>query len=234
MATGITSEMFSEGYKKHKALKTLLDRFHKGDLDYLPTKQKEDLAMLAAQYGQDFRVESKPIKKGLFNLVDTALFGLVPNKWAPKSIGEDYFGESRADRIAGTLGTVAGFGTGVAGVTKLAGKAAVGLGNTGIQGSIGRGAAKVSDYGTRGIEATKRGSKSLWDMTSEQGNRLRSAILNKEFYKGASNTAGQTATGMFNRATNTRIGSSLINRSPNLGFNINPRTTNLVDDMFGY
>ena len=124
-------------------------------------------------------------RKGLFDLVDTALFGLVPNKWRPKSIGEDYFGESRADRIAGTLGTIAGFGTGFAGATKLAGKAASGLGTTGWQGAVGRGAAKVSDYGSRGIDAAKRGGKSLWDMTTEGGNALRSRVLNNQYYKGA-------------------------------------------------
>ncbi len=185
MATGIRQEHFTPEYQKYKALKDLVDRFNKGELDYLPTKKKEQIAMLAAQHGMDFDVESKPVRKGLFDLVDTALFGLVPNKWRPKSVGEDYFGESRADRIAGTLGTVAGFGTGVAGVTKLAGKAAAGLGTTGWQGAVGRGAAKVSDYGTRGIDAAKKGGKSLWDMTTEGGNALRSRVLNNQYYKGA-------------------------------------------------
>ena len=185
MATGIRQEMFTPEYQRFKAIQELTERFNKGDLDYLPTKKKEELAMLAAQYQQDFKVESKPIRKGLFDLVDTAAFGMVPNKWRPKSVGEDYFGESRADRIAGTIGTIAGFGTGVAGVTKLAGKAAAGLGTTGIQGSIGRGASKVSEYGTKAIDKAKEGGKSLWDMTSEGGNRIRSKILQSKYYKGA-------------------------------------------------
>ena len=124
MATGIRQEHFTPEYQRYKALKDLVDRFNKGELDYLPTKKKEQIAMLAAQHGMDFDVKSKPIRNGLFDLVDTALFGLVPNKWRPKSIGEDYFGESRADRIAGTLGTVVGIGGGLIGGLK--GAAALG------------------------------------------------------------------------------------------------------------
>ena len=185
MATGLNREMFSPQYQRYKALEELVDRFNKGDLDYLPTKDKEQIAMLAAQHSMDFDVKSKPIRKGLFDMVDTALFGMVPNKWRPKSIGEDYFGESRADRIAGTLGTIAGFGTGFAGATKLAGKAAAGLGTTGWQGAVGKGASKVSEYGTKAMDKAKEGGKSLWDMTTEGGNALRSKVLQSKYYKGA-------------------------------------------------
>ena len=185
MATGLKREMFSPQYQRYKALEELVDRFNKGDLDYLPTKDKEQIAMLAAQHSMDFNVKSKPIRKGLFDMVDTALFGMVPNKWRPKSIGEDYFGESRADRIAGTLGTIAGFGTGFAGATKLAGKAAAGLGTTGWQGAVGKGASKVSEYGTKAMDKAKEGGRSLWDMTTEGGNALRSKVLNNKYYKGA-------------------------------------------------
>ena len=191
MATGLKREMFSPEYQRSKALEELVDRFNRGDLDYLPTKDKEQIAMLAAQHGMDFDVESKPLRKGLFDMVDTALFGMVPNKWRPKSIGEDYFGESRADRIAGTLGTVVGIGGGLIGGLKgaaaLGPKMASGLGtaSTGVKGYAARGAQKAGEYSGAAMGKIKEGGRSLWDMTTEGGNALRSRVLNNQYYKGA-------------------------------------------------
>ena len=116
-------EGFTPEYSQAKGVEQLVDKFNRGDLDYLPTKDKEQIAMLAAQYGRRFDVGSKPIKKGLFDMVDTALFGLVPNEWRPKTIGEDYFGESRSDKIAGGVGTVGGAYLGIRTGIGLAGKA---------------------------------------------------------------------------------------------------------------
>lgn len=230
MASGLSRQMYSPKYQQASAIKQLVSRFNKGELDYLPNKDKEQIAMLAAQFGEDFDVESKPVRKALFDLIDTAAFGLVPNKWRPESIGEQYHGESGIDKIAGGVGTAAGLvaglytgGTalralGTAGA-KASAKAGGMIGKIGsktadlssragvyagditgrIGGAVGanpyiqRGVSAVNPYyqGTvsRGSDFLSRGSEflgpqgtSLWNMTSEAGNRARSVILNNRFF----------------------------------------------------
>ena len=110
--TGIQPEEMSPEYANFKRVQELTKRFNRGDLDYLPKKDLEQIAMLAAQHGTDFKPKSKPVKKALFDFVDMAAFGLVPDRWRPKSLGEEYFGESGADKFAGGLGSVAGLFTG--------------------------------------------------------------------------------------------------------------------------
>ena len=123
MALNLAPEHFTPEYQNFKRVRELTERFNAGDLDYLPKKDLEQVAMLAAQYGTDFRPKSKPVKKALFDFVDMAAFGFVPNKWRPESVGQEYFGESGADRFAGGLGSVAGLATGVGLAFKGAGKA---------------------------------------------------------------------------------------------------------------
>ena len=101
-------EGFTPEYSQTKGVQQLVDKFNRGDLDYLPNRDKERIAMLAAQYGADFKTPSKPVKKALFDFADTATFGLLPDRWRPTSIGEEYFGESRDDRIAGNVGSLLG------------------------------------------------------------------------------------------------------------------------------
>ena len=123
MGLNISAEQFTPEYQNFKRVRALTERFNRGDLDYLPKKDLEQVAMLAAQYGTDFRPKSKPVKKALFDFVDMAAFGLVPNKWRPESIGEEYFGESGWDKFAGGVGSLAGLGTGIYGLYKGASKA---------------------------------------------------------------------------------------------------------------
>tara|TARA_R100001594_G_C3931256_1_gene238211 strand:- start:46 stop:654 length:609 start_codon:yes stop_codon:yes gene_type:complete len=112
----ILQQELSPEYKRFKQIQELVDRFNKGDLDYLPTRDKEQIAMIAAQMGiSNFRTKSKPVRKGLFDLADTMAFGMVPNKWRPKSVGEDYHGESGLDKFAGTTGSLLGLGAGLYG-----------------------------------------------------------------------------------------------------------------------
>ena len=124
MGLNISAEQFTPEYQNFKRVRTLTERFNRGDLDYLPKKDLEQVAMLAAQYGTDFRPKSKPVRKALFDFVDMAAFGLVPNKWRPESIGEEYFGESGWDKFAGGVGSIAGAYTGIRTGLGLAGKAA--------------------------------------------------------------------------------------------------------------
>lgn len=95
-------------FTQYKVAKELVDRFNKGSLDYLPEKDKEQIAMIAAQMGLNFKPNSKPLRKGLFDLADTALLGLLPNKWRPETIGEEFGFESKSDRLAGNIGTLGG------------------------------------------------------------------------------------------------------------------------------
>ena len=81
-------------------------------------EEAETIATLANAMGTDFRRESKALSKGLFDLVDTAAFGMVPNEWRPRSAGQDIYGETGWDKFAGGVGTVAGLATGVGGAIK--------------------------------------------------------------------------------------------------------------------
>ena len=81
-------------------------------------EEAETIATLANAMGTDFRRESKALSKGLFDLVDTAAFGMVPNRLRPVSRGESVFGESGMERFAGTLGTLGGLPLGIGGVYK--------------------------------------------------------------------------------------------------------------------
>ena len=89
-------------------VKELVRRYNAGELSDVSEKDLEQIAILAAQFGIEFDVESKPIRKGLFDLADTATFGLLPNEWRPHSIGQEWHGESGIDKFAGGLGTVGG------------------------------------------------------------------------------------------------------------------------------
>ena len=105
----VSPESFTPQYRQLKAVRELTDRFNRGDLDYLPRKDLENVAMLAAQFGTDLTPKSKPVRKALFDFADSATLGLIPDKWRPTSIGEEYFGESELDKTWGTIGTAAGF-----------------------------------------------------------------------------------------------------------------------------
>ena len=146
MGVNITSEMFSPEYQKFNRVKELTSRFNRGDMDWMPDKDKEQVAMLAAEYGTDFRPEAKPFKRALFNFADTATFGLVPDSiFKPHSIGEEYHQLRGADRIAGGIGTGAGFITGGALLAK--GVGALGRGAKSLFSRFGSGGGGVGGGG---------------------------------------------------------------------------------------
>ena len=80
--------------------------------------EAETIATLAQAIGADFKRESKPFSKGLFDLLDTAAFGLIPNEYRPTSRGESVFGETGAEEFAGLLGLGAGAVGGIGGAYK--------------------------------------------------------------------------------------------------------------------
>ena len=97
----------------------LVRRHNKGELNDLTKQDLENIAMLAKQLGLEFKPKSQPLRKGLFDLADTALLGLIPNTLRPTSPGEDLFGESAADKLAGGVGTVSGALVPIGGAFKL-------------------------------------------------------------------------------------------------------------------
>ena len=89
---------------------------------------------MAAHTGMEFRPESKPFKKFMFDFADSATFGLIPNEFRPSSIGEDLHGESWGDRTAGSIGRLGG-GFASGGLILKGGKMALG----GIKGWASKG-----------------------------------------------------------------------------------------------
>ena len=128
-----------------EVLNHLLDIYHSSP-EKLTESQKEEIAKLAYAYGKEFEVESKPISKGLFDFVDTSVFGLVPNKWRPESAGEKYFGESGWDKFAGGVGTVGGLLP--AGGLLLKGAAKIGPLAGKAYGAGAQGLSRAAEYGS--------------------------------------------------------------------------------------
>lgn len=99
-------------------LRSLIDQYH-ADPDSFTEDQAERIAMLAFDANINFEPETKKAKKLAFDVADMALFGLLPNEWRPKRVGEDLYGESAGEKISGALGTLLGLATGVTGAYKL-------------------------------------------------------------------------------------------------------------------
>jgi|10_taG_2_1085330.scaffolds.fasta_scaffold40001_2 hypothetical protein len=76
-------------------------------------EQAELVALLAKSIGADFRRENKPISKGLFNMADVGLLGMLPNEWEPWSRGQSVYGESFSEKLGSGIGTAAGLPLGL-------------------------------------------------------------------------------------------------------------------------
>lgn len=130
------------------AIVELVRRWNEGNLDITDDRANK-LAQKAYEHGIDFDPQSRPISKGLFDLVDTAAFGMVPNSWRPESVGEKYFGESGLDKFAGGVGTVGGLlpagGLLLKGASKIAPMAGQ-LGNKVASGGAGEFASAGAEY----------------------------------------------------------------------------------------
>ena len=68
----------------------------------------EIFAMLASQFGINFRREKKPFSKALFNMADVGLLGMLPNEWEPYSRGQSVYGESFGEKVGSGIGAAAG------------------------------------------------------------------------------------------------------------------------------
>ena len=101
---------------EYDLIKEMVKRYHSGQLE-LEDDDAEKLARKAYEYGLEFEPVSRPLRKGLFDLVDMGAFGMIPNEWRPTSPGQELFGESTVDKGAGAFGTTVGaFGAGALGL----------------------------------------------------------------------------------------------------------------------
>ena len=216
----IYGENSNQNYRQYQAIQELVERFNSGELDWLPKKDLEQIAMLAAQTGLDFDVESKPVKKGLFDLVDTAAFGLVPNKLRPTSLGEEYHGESRLDKVAGGLGTLGGV---LAGTGALyAGAKTVNIGGKSLLDLTKNKMAKINPTRDRVMNYDYR---DLASRGVEAGGALGRSALSSPIGARTAEVAGRGLSAADRRIT--ELLQRILRNSPT------PRTRNINDEIFG-
>lgn len=140
----------------------LLEQYNSNP-DQFSDRQAERIAQIARKHGLRFDRENKFASKLAFDLADTALLGMIPNRLRPVSRGESVFGETERDRVAGGLGwlgAIPTLGAGIAGRGaimaggKALGKAGIGAGAS-AYGMAGRGIAQATPYAQK---ATKYAS----------------------------------------------------------------------------
>ena len=85
----------------------LIDSYNKNPQRYTD-EEAEFIAMLSKQMGAEFKRESKPIRKGLFDLLDTTTLGAIPNRLRPRSRGESIYGQTGIDMSASGVGSLLG------------------------------------------------------------------------------------------------------------------------------
>jgi len=180
----------SPGYAKFKKAQKLLAKYNSGDYKWMMDKDKERVASIAAQYGLDFKADSKPVRKALFDFADMATFGLVPDKWRPTTIGEEYGFESGMDKVAGAAGSLGGIFTPYGGPSLLmkgAGKASRGIknwwkggaGGVSAEGAAGNKIAQLNQG--RDTALLGQGAPRLGQGTPQLGIDPRGGYLNRTF-----------------------------------------------------
>jgi hypothetical protein len=132
-------------------------------------EEAEMIAMLASQTGMNFRRENKPIQKGLFNMADIGLLGMLPNEWEPWSRGQSVYGESTSEKIGSGIGAAAGLPASL-----LSGYGLVRGGMGLAKGAMGmmRGARGVAGGGAAGGGATPYGGGMLQLTAGQRGGNL--------------------------------------------------------------
>ena len=132
-------------------------------------EEAEMIAMLASQTGMNFRRENKPIQKGLFNMADIGLLGMLPNEWEPWSRGQSVYGESTSEKIGSGIGAAAGLPASL-----LSGYGLVRGGMGLAKGAMGmmRGARGVAGGGAAGGGATPYGGGMLQLTAGQRGRNL--------------------------------------------------------------
>ena len=139
----------------------LLDQYRRNP-EQFTDKEAEKIARIARDYGLRFPRESKAFSKFAFDAVDTGLLGLLPNSMRPVSRGESTFGETKAERYAGSIGSLLGI-AGTGGLA-YAGRSAIARGGKAMLGKIPQASSKAGEYYGRtrsAIRNTKSNLESL-------------------------------------------------------------------------
>jgi|10_taG_2_1085330.scaffolds.fasta_scaffold59069_2 hypothetical protein len=133
--------------------------------------EAEMIAMLSAQTGVRFRREEKPISKGLYNMADVGLLGILPNEHEPWSRGQSVYGETTGEKIGSGAGTIAGLPLAVLSGLGLAG-GAIGLGKKAMGYARGaRGVSSASGEAGGNLLQLTSGARS-WDPTGRTSRAL--------------------------------------------------------------
>ena len=145
-------------------------------------EEAEMIAMLSSQVGMKFQRENKPIQKGLFNMADIGLLGMLPNEWEPYSRGESVYGESTSEKIGSGIGAAAGLPAALLSGSALVrggmglAKGAWGMmrgarGVAGGGGAAGGGAPAAPYMGGGNLLSSGQGGGGMLGLTAGQGGR---------------------------------------------------------------
>ena len=156
---------------------SLIDEYN-SDPRKFTDAESEVIAELAKAMNRNFKRESKPIRKAIFELGDMATFGLLPDSYRPVARGEKAFGETDLDSIASTIGMVGGLGAGLLGASK-----AVSFGAGALKG-------RASDA-LKAVRNRMSGASTAEDSARSIGSR----IAESGFAQGASQMAGSLGRG---------------------------------------
>lgn len=162
----------------YEAAKKLVDAFNKAP-DRYDKDQSEAISKIAGRYGLEFKPKTKKLEKFAFDAADTALIGLIPNRLRPKTAGEDIFGESFGEELAGGAGTLLGLIPPVA-----LGARAIGAGAKALKGLAGKGGAgiktKMGDLASKAIpsEAARERAGMALGTVAQIGSRTMEAGVN--------------------------------------------------------
>ncbi len=88
-------------------MRKLIQDYNKNP-DRYNNKEAEAIALMSRNLGENFRRESKPIRKALYGAGEIASFGLLPDSWEPHSRGESVYGQTAIDKMASGVGMVSG------------------------------------------------------------------------------------------------------------------------------
>jgi len=94
-------------------MRKLIQDYNKNP-DRYNNKEAEAIALMSRNLGENFRRESKPIRKALYGAGEIASLGLLPDSWEPHSRGESVYGQTAIDKMASGVGMVSGLIGGLA------------------------------------------------------------------------------------------------------------------------
>tara|TARA_R110002012_G_scaffold245270_1_gene420260 strand:+ start:206 stop:796 length:591 start_codon:yes stop_codon:yes gene_type:complete len=83
----------------------IVARYNQDPKQYTDSQAKQ-IAFLAYRLNLPFKPESKALEKFAFDIVDNALFGLLPDSTRPVSRGEEFFGETSSESAARNVANI--------------------------------------------------------------------------------------------------------------------------------